>query len=72
MLGFVRTNSPTSARHWDGLGYKRIWVTPTRRLVFWDGVSSPYTTKEVENEFSPTLIVLWLEIKFLDPKFGRR
>jgi len=29
-----RTNSPTSARHGDGLGYIRIWAIPLRRLVF--------------------------------------
>jgi len=33
-----RTNSLTSARRGDGLGYIRIWATPPRRLVFWDGV----------------------------------
>jgi len=38
-----RTNSPTSARHEDGLGFIRIWATPPRRLVFWDGVPSPCT-----------------------------
>ena len=59
MLGFVRTNSPTSARYEDCLWYIRIWVTPPRRLVFWDGASSPYTTKKLENEFSPTLIVFY-------------
>ena len=36
-----RTNNPTSARHGDGLGYIRIWATPPKRLVFWDGASSP-------------------------------
>ena len=24
-----------------GLGYIRIWATPPRRLVFWDGAPSP-------------------------------
>jgi len=42
LLGFVRTNSPTSARHGDSLGYIRIWTTPPRRLVFWNGAPSPY------------------------------
>ena len=37
-----RTNSPTSARHGDGLGYIRIWATPPRKLVIWDGAPSPY------------------------------
>ena len=32
-----RTNSLTSARRGDGLEYIRIWATPLRRLVFWDG-----------------------------------
>ena len=32
-----RTNSPTSVRRGDGLGYIRIWATPSKRLVFWDG-----------------------------------
>ena len=36
LLGFMRTNSPTSARHEDGLGYTRIWATPHRRIAFWD------------------------------------
>jgi len=43
LLGFMRPNSPTSARHGDGLGYIRIWVTPSRRLVFWDDATSPYS-----------------------------
>ena len=52
-----QTNSPTSARRgdglgfiriWatppnsgDGLGFIRIWATPPNRLVFWDGAPSP-------------------------------
>ena len=36
-----RTNSPTSARRGDGLGYIKIWATPPDRLVFWDGALSP-------------------------------
>ena len=36
-----RTNSPTSARRGDGLGFIRIWATPSNRLVFWDGAPSP-------------------------------
>jgi len=40
-LEMVQTNSPTLAR-WDGLRYIRIWVTPPRGLVFWDGAPSPY------------------------------
>ena len=40
-----RTNSPTSDRRGDGLGYIigyiRIWATPPKRLVFWDGAPSP-------------------------------
>ena len=36
-----RTNSLTSARRGNGLGYIRISVTPPRRLVFWDGAPSP-------------------------------
>ena len=39
---FVRTNSPTSARHEDGLGYIEIWATPPKGLVFWDGAPNPY------------------------------
>ena len=41
-LDLGRTNSPTSARHGDGLVYITIWATPPRRLVFWDGAPSPY------------------------------
>ena len=40
IIGFVRTNSHTSARHGDGLGYIRIWATLPKRLVFWDGAPS--------------------------------
>ena len=49
-----RTNSPTSVRHGDGLGYIRIWVTPPRRLVFWDGLPSPYKWYQ---SHAPNLIV---------------
>ena len=42
LLGFMRTNSLTSVRHENGLGYIRIWATPPRRLGFWDGVPNPY------------------------------
>ena len=38
----MQTSSPTLARQEDGLGYIRIWVTPLRRLVFWDGTPSPF------------------------------
>ena len=37
-----RTNSPTSARHRDGVGFIRICATLPKRLVFWDGAPSPY------------------------------
>ena len=33
-----RTNSSTSTRYEDNLGYIRIWETPSKRLVFCDGV----------------------------------
>ena len=36
-----RTNSPRSARRGDGLGFIRIWATPPKRLVFWDGAPIP-------------------------------
>ena len=36
-----RTNSPTSARRENGLENIRIWATPPKRLVFWDGAPSP-------------------------------
>jgi len=36
-----RTNSPTSARHEDGLGYIKILTISPRRLFFWDGSLSP-------------------------------
>ena len=42
MLRFVQTNSLTLARQGNGLEYIRIWATPPRRLVFWDGAPSPY------------------------------
>ena len=31
---WVEQNSPTSARHGDGLGYIKIWATPPKWLVF--------------------------------------
>ena len=37
-----RTNSPTLARHGDGLGFIRTWDIPSRMLVFWDGAASPF------------------------------
>ena len=42
MLRIVQINSPTLARHGDGHEYIRIWATPPKRLVFWDGAPSPY------------------------------
>ena len=39
---FMRINSPTLARQGDDLRYIRIWATPSRSLVFWDGAPSPY------------------------------
>jgi len=42
LLRFVQTNSPTFARHGDGLGYIRIWAISSRRLVFWNSTPSPY------------------------------
>ena len=39
-----RTNSHTSARRGDGLGFIRIWATLPKRLVFWDGAPSPSDT----------------------------
>ena len=42
LLRFVQTNSPTFARHGDGLGYIRIWAISSRRLVFWNSAPSPY------------------------------
>ena len=36
-----RTNSLTSARRGDGLGYIRIWAAPPKRLVFWNSAPSP-------------------------------
>ena len=40
---FGRTKSLISTRHGDGLEHIRIWATPLRRLVFWDGAPSPTT-----------------------------
>ena len=37
-----RTNSPTSARYRDDLGYIRICATPPTRLVFWGSAQIPY------------------------------
>jgi len=49
-----QTNSPTSARRGDGFGYIRIWATPPKRLVFWDGAPSPY---EWYQSHAPNLVV---------------
>ena len=42
-MDLSRTNSPTSARREDGLENIRIWVTPPKKLVFWDDAPSSYT-----------------------------
>ena len=47
-----RTNSPTSARRGDGLGHIRIWATPPKRLVFWDGAPSPSMVSELYPELN--------------------
>ena len=46
-----RTNSPTSARRGDGLENIKIWATPPKKLVFWDGAPSPssYNYKQDPN-----------------------
>ena len=53
-LSFMGTNSLTSARHGDALEYIRIWATPLRKIVFWDGVSVPY---KLYQSHAPTLVV---------------
>ena len=40
-MGFGSENNPTSTKHRNDLEYIRIWVTPHRRLIFWDGAPSP-------------------------------
>ena len=45
------------ARHEDSLGYIRIWVTPPRRIVFWDGAPSPYNWYQ---SHAPNLACVWV------------
>jgi len=40
LLSIVRTNSPTSVRLGDGLGYISVCVTPPNKLTFWDSAPS--------------------------------
>ena len=51
---FGQTNSTTSARHGDGLGFIRIWATPSNRQDFWDGTQSPYKWYQ---SHAPNLVV---------------
>jgi len=37
-----------SSRCEDELEYIRIWATPPRRLVFWDGAPRPYREEEAQ------------------------
>ena len=65
LLSIVRTNSSTSIRLGDGLGYISVWAAPPNRLNFWDGVPSlisgirvmPQTrcVKNLSNELGPML-----------------
>jgi len=55
-----RINSPTSARHGDGLGFIRIWATPHNRLVFWDGVPSPFSIL--------VIAIRWKQVFWLCPR----
>jgi len=43
----VRTNSPTSVRLGDDLEYISVWVTPPKRLTFWDGAPSVIVRTEI-------------------------
>ena len=45
IVEIMRTNSPTSARHGDDLGYIRIWATPSRMLAFNDGTPNLYISQ---------------------------
>jgi len=40
VLSIVRTNSPTSIRLEDGLGYTSVWATPPKGRTFWDDAQS--------------------------------
>jgi len=42
------------ARRGDDLGYIRIWATPRRKLVFWDGALIPYKWYQ---SHAPNLVV---------------
>ena len=48
-----RTNSLTSTRHQDDLGYIRIWAPPNN-LTFWDGTPSHYKWYQ---SYAPNLLV---------------
>jgi len=69
LLRFVQTNSPTLARQGDGLEYIRIWATPLRRLVFWDGASSPYKWYQ---RHAPNLVMCGTSPKSGWRSLGRR
>ena len=62
-----RTNSPTSARRDDGHRYIRIWATPPRRLVFWDGAPSSTSGIRVRLIFwdgAPSLTGIFLKLNY--------
>ena len=62
-----RTNSLTSAKLGDGLGFIRIWATLPRRLVFWDGAPIPYSIlggggSGVAGEKRNTPVIVWSDL----------
>ena len=61
-----QTNSPTLARHGDGLGDIMIWAIPPNWLTFWDGAPVPYKWYQ---SHAPNLVVLWVGVVF-DPPNG--
>jgi len=63
-----RTNSPTSVRHEDDLGFIRIWATPPNRLVFWDGTPSPHTNWYQSNMASKMTTTTKFELEKFDEK----
>jgi len=48
------TNSSTSARHGNGLGFIRIWATPPNGLVFWNG--APESLQMISESRSGSLL----------------
>ena len=66
MCSLGRTNSLTSVRHGDDLGFIRIWATPPNRLVVWDG--APVLTIGIRAMASKMTTTFMFEMEKFDEK----